>query len=435
MLIEKLKKIVVENPNKIAYKIDNKKITYQDLWDLSLKYSNILKKQGNSPVIIYNKKSIDVVVLILSCLMSRRAYIPLDFSTPKTRIDKIKNSSNSNLVISKLEELDNINHYVDIKNNNEIAYIIFTSGTTGNPKGVPISYSNLDNFTKWISSLLKYENINVLNQASFSFDLSVADLYYSLFNGHTLVSIDFQNNTYEHIFKIIKEEKINLIVSTPTFMKLCLINPEFNQTNFESLKCIYFCGESLEKELVKKIFEKFSNIRIINAYGPTEATSAISAIEITRKMLDCEEILPVGDINNFATNVEIINDEIVLSGPSVFNGYINDKEKIIKYFTGDVGYVRDGKLYCKGRIDRQIKHNGYRIELDDIEANLKSIDSIEECAVIYKYDKKIIKAFVVTKKYNKIDDIKEKLQLMLPSYMIPKVIKIIEKMPINKNGK
>ena len=107
---------------------------------------------------------------------------------------------------------------------NDIAYIIFTSGSTGDPKGVPISYSNLLNFIEWVNTLKplsEYENINVLNQASFSFDLSVADIYYALSNGHTLVALDKDNQEdYNNIFKIISDNNVNVLVITPTFIKL-----------------------------------------------------------------------------------------------------------------------------------------------------------------------------------------------------------------------
>lgn len=176
------------------------------------------------------------------------------------------------------------------------------------------------------------------------------------------------------------------------------------------------------------------------------ATSAVSAILITKEMLNEKRLLPVGEVTTFATEINIINEEIVLKGNSVFNGYLGNyiggyyKENNTNcYNTGDIGYIENGKLYCKGRIDGQIKYKGYRIELNDIEYNLNLINGIKESAVVAKYNEdnivKTIKAFIVTENEMDVNYIKKELKKYLPSYMIPKTIKVIDKLPINQNGK
>ena len=428
-MLKKIKEIVEKNPNRIAYKNSDESITYKELWNHAFYYAKLLKKQGTSPVIIYGHKSVNVITSILACLIADRTYVPIGLCTPIYRLNKIIEMTKSTLILYD-ESLLNIgidcctlDGLIKYKNNkivkcvNNIVYIIFTSGSTGIPKGVPISKKNLNNFINWISNLKplsKFKNINVLNQASFSFDLSVADLYYSLCNGHTLVAFDgdIQDN-YVDIFKTFLE--IDFAVMTPTFMKLCLLNNEFNEKKYPNFKCVYFCGEQLDKKLVQKIFESFPNLQIINAYGPTEATSAVSAISITKEMLNSEELLPVGEVNNFATTIEIVNNEIVLKGNSVFEGYIQgykggyyQENGINCYKTGDIGCIKDNKLYCKGRKDSQVKYKGYRIELADIEYNINLIDGVASSAVIAKYDEKnsvvkIIKAFVTINKKIEIE--------------------------------
>ena len=460
MMKKKIEKIVKQNPNKIAYKVKNNSITYKELWDTSSFYADLLKREGTSPVIIYGHKDINVLISIIACIIAGRTYVPVELSTPINRLKQIVKLADSSLILTdKNISIDNINclklddlkqyEKYDIKeNNNDIIYIIFTSGSTGIPKGVPISNTNLNNFVDWISKLkplCDYKDINVLNQASFSFDLSVADLYYSLCNGHTLVALDNDiQEEYDELFNIMSE--IDVAVMTPTFMKLCLLNNSFNSNNYPKLKCIYFCGEQLEVKLVEKIFDCFPNVTVINAYGPTEATSAVSAIIITKEMADNMELLPVGEIDNFATKIDIIDGEIVLSGKSVFSGYLDNfvggyykNDNINCYKTGDIGYIEDGKLYCKGRKDSQIKFKGYRIELNDIEYNINLIKGVKECAVVPKYNDnlvvKTIKAFVVVEENIDIDYIKTELEKHIPIYMIPKSIKIIDKLPINQNGK
>lgn len=441
--------------NKIAYKVNGLSITYDELYNTAKYYSNYLIRQSNGPVIIYGHKSISMIISIVACLLAKRCYIPIESSMPVKRIKEIIDISHASLFIAnedidcdfnicKLEELIKYKDLDIKKNDNQNAYIIFTSGTTGESKGVPITYKNLDNFINWINNTYpfnSYKDIIILNQASFSFDLSVMDLYYSLFNRFSLYSITRSNQRDYSMFDVIKD--INLMVITPSFMKLCLLDNDFNETNFPKLKCIYFCGELLTVDLVKKIKKRFNNTIIYNAYGPTEATCAVSGIIINDDMLN-NELLPVGDKNNLACPIEIINNEIVISGDSVFNGYLNNivggyyKDNGINYYkTGDIGYYKDNYLYCNGRIDNQIKLNGYRIELSDIENNLLKIDGvIDSCVIVKKKDNeiKLIKAFVVLVK-NDINYVKDELSKLIPQYMMPKSILKIDKMPINKNGK
>lgn len=307
------------------------------------------------------------------------------------------------------------------------------------------------NFINWISDLKPLKgrkNIKVLNQASFSFDLSVADLYYSLSNGHTLVALDNEaQNDFSKMFSIIKSEKINVAVMTPTFMKLLLLDSDFKSENFPDFDTVYFCGERLDVPTVKKLYQRFPQMNVINAYGPTEATSAISAIIIEKEMLDME-ILPVGDCSNLASEVEIIDDEIVLKGKSVFSGYIGGitggyyrENNIDCYKTGDLGYIIDDELFCKGRKDNQLKFKGYRIELEDIENNIKLISGIHECIIVpqYKADTdyvKLLKAYIVSD--NKEIDascIRDQLKNSIPEYMIPKIIRFIDDIPVSCRGK
>lgn len=456
-----LERIIKQNQNRTAYKINDLELSYSDLIEKSKKYGELLKKQGTNPVILYGHKNIDMFISIFACIYSGRSYIPIDLCTPIERINKIIKYTKSDLIITNediainnidivcLKELEKYNENCVNKIVNDIAYIIFTSGSTGEPKGVPIKYSNLFNFIDWLNKLNplnQYKNINVLNQASFSFDLSVADIYYSISNGHTLVALDKESQEdYNRIFEVIVKNNIDLLVVTPTFIKLCLLNKDFNSSNFPSIKCIYFCGEQLEVKIVRNLFDRFFDIKIINAYGPTEATSAVSAINITKDMLN-DDLLPCGNIKNFATKISIVDDEIVLKGNSVFGGYLGEyiggyyKEESINCFkTGDIGYIKNNYLYCKGRKDSQIKYKGYRIELTDIENNIYKIYGVKQCAVVAKYQNefnvKMIKAYVVLEDNYNVEYVKENLKKLIPLYMMPKQIIKMDFLPINCNGK
>lgn len=427
-----------------CYVNESTSITYKELISLSLKYSKLLNREGTSPVIIYGHKSIDMIVSIISCIMANRCYVPVDVFTPINRLKKIILDTKSTLIINnsdieiensyRLKELEKFSNNSEEKNNNDLCYIIFTSGSTGDAKGVLITRNNLNNFVNYMLKFnSKYKGKNVLNTASFSFDLSVADIFFSLCSGGCLYSIDnFDNLIY--MYQFIKNNNINYIVSTPTFSKLLLLDKSFNSKNFPSIECFYFCGETFDRSIYLKLSERFPYIDIINAYGPSEACSAISMIKIDK---DYNDLFPVGKIDDLAVDVKIINNEIFLSGKSVFKGYLNSNSSNGVYYTGDLGYFKDGLLYCVGRKDNQIKYKGYRIELSDIEINLKKCNGIKDAIVVAKKDNgtvKCIKAFVIADNFD-YDLVIKELKENIPFYMIPKTIKVLDNFPITNNNK
>lgn len=464
---EDLKRVIEQNCDLIAYIWNDKFYTYKEIKDNAMSIARALENEGNGPVIIYGHKSVRMIISIIACLFANRTYIPVDTHMPLDRLKNILHQTNTTLVLNNsdkfLEGIQSITleefyeKYNDKEPNQQIncnntAYIIFTSGSTGEPKGVPISYDNLDNFVEWINTLLPNEEgtkLNILNQASFSFDLSVADLYYSLYNAHALVPLENKEiEDYNEIFSKIKNNKINMIVATPTFIKLLLLQKEFSAQEYSYLKIIYLCGEILEVSVAKKVLDRFPDIKLINAYGPTEATSAVSGIIINKEMLE-DEYLPVGKVSKASTDITIEDGEIILKGKSVFSGYLNSnyngghfssKEGVNCYKTGDFGAIKDDFLYCYGRKDNQIKYKGYRIELDDIERNMKRIEEIEDAVVVAKRKEngnvvKKIKAYIILRKEIAVDEIKKELSEILPQYMIPATITVLEQFPVNQNGK
>ena len=430
MVLDKIAEAVNKYPLRAAYKAGGRSITFRELWEKANDSSQRLRKEGKGPVIIYDTKEIETFTAIVACLLAGRAYVPVNRTTPPDRMEEITKT----IQTSETSE--------------DIAYIIFTSGSTGKPKGVPISTANLDNFIQWISALeplSEYTGCNVLNQASFSFDLSVADMYYSLCNGHSL--IEDTTVEYSEIVPLFKWEKINVAMLTPTFIRLCMLDESFNRRECPELRCIYSCGELMDKKTAQKLFRRFPDLKLINAYGPTETTSAVSGIVITEAMLQSEQPLPVGDMRTNATNIVIDDGEIVLRGKSVSRGYLQGptggffmEDGLQCYRTGDLGYISDGMLYCTGRRDSQVKYNGYRIELMDIENNIISIPGVQECAVIAKYTEnnnvKTIKAFITAETAGlEPAYIRDELGKKVPRYMVPRTIIVLDRLPVNRNGK
>ncbi len=454
-------KIEALNPQyaaKAAYICGEKRLTYAKLYEKAERIAAVLKAQGGGAVAVLGNKEPEMIISILACIMARRAYVPLEDNLPQARIVAAIRQAECTLVLkngsacpdcgipcSSLAELEHATKKpADGGAQNETAYIIFTSGSTGTPKGVPISYTNLGNFTRWICSdevLSGFEHPVVLSPASFGFDLSVAGIYYALSAGGTIVTVSREEQkSFDGIFAALQKNSAEIAVLTPTFMKLCLLNADFNEENFPRLRCCWFCGERLEKALCEKLLRRFPSLKIINAYGPTEATCAVCSAMITAETLAAGEPLPVGDISSAACKIEIENGEIILSGTSVFGGYIGAAERTGgRFATGDLGEIRGGKLYCTGRADGRIKYKGYRIELGDIEANILAIGGVRACCAVAKRSKNgdtaYIKVFVSAEPTLGEETLRTALKSALPEYMIPKVIEFLPQLPVNGHGK
>lgn len=476
MLLENILKQIKEHQDQIAYTVNSKRYTYKEFYKYIRNIYWLLLEKNNKqkPVLVYGHKDVYMKATFLACSLAGMAYIPVDVSFPEDRINKIIDEVNPDLIIgnfenklaktitqTEIEELMNKDNFKDIEKiylkPEDVYYIIFTSGSTGIPKGVQVTYKNLDSCINWLQKIIDVKEGTVLNQGVFSFDLTVADLYYSLANGMEHFVIEKQTQSdFNKLFETLKSSNATLAVFTPSFADLLLLDKSFNQETMPNLKIILFCGEKLLAGTAKKIKERFKNIKIINSYGPTECTFAITSIEITQKMIE-ENDIPIG-IAKSDVKIYIVDEnlqeqrsgetgEILITGKSVAKGYIGEnKGKFITYkgknayLTGDIGYFKNDKLYYVARKDKQIKYKGYRIELLDIEKNLYKLGYVEKAVAVAKQNKegKVTKIIAFIKlKENAIKneiEIKKDISTKLPQYMCP-TIKIIERFPLNRNGK
>ena len=469
MILDEILNILKKKSKRIAYTIGREKYTYADLYKYVSNIYEFLKEnnEGKKPVIVFGHKQIYMKAAFLACSFAGMAYVPVDESIPQERVKSIIDQVNPEIIIGEIKNYKSISkkeiydimnkeNYKEIDNISmkpeDTYYIIFTSGSTGIPKGVEVSYSNLDSCVNWLKEITKVDKEVILNQANFSFDLSVADLYLSLVteSEHFIVDSDDKFN-YEKIFRELKNSNANLAIFTPSFADLLLLDKSFNQDLMPKLNRIIFCGEKLQNKTVEKLYSRFENLQIINSYGPTECTFAVTSVEVPRNY---KNEIPVGrpkkDVEIYVVD-ENLNElkeneigEILITGKSVAKGYIKKVERnpfvLYKeekaYLTGGLGYLKNGDLYYIQRKDKQIKYKGYRIELSDIENNVQKLKNVEKAVVVAKKDiqgevKNII-AFVKTSE--DIDKILMELKKTLPEYMIPK-IKIVNSFPINSNGK
>ncbi|MGL4572622.1 MAG: D-alanine--poly(phosphoribitol) ligase subunit DltA [Clostridium sp.] len=495
-IIEGIKKFA--KTERIALKCDGEELSYKELDKCSESIGAYLREihgeGNNTPIVIYGNKDNLIMACMIGALKSGRAYVPLDISFPVDRVLTVSEEVNPKVVFNfsdldkscfgdvkviNEDELKNIiNDYKDIKvddrfhvKEDENAYILFTSGSTGKPKGVQISSNNIDNFEEWISEYLNIDGSEkvIMNQAAYSFDLSVTTIYPGLTNGCTLFSLSKKTLAdYKELFSQLATSNMNIWVSTPSFAGVCVTEKDFGDSMLPNLESMIFIGEVLPKNLSKELMERFKKTRIVNGYGPTEATVGISANDITSEMLEDEKSLPVGVVME-TTKIKIIDEdgkevedgekgEIVIIGDSVSKGYFKNEEKTNEVFyfedengekkraykTGDMAYLLEDKIYYCGRRDFQIKLNGFRIEIEDIENNLRKVDNVRNVVVLPVYkDEKIayLQGIVQLKEKNDLSNlkngmaIKKGLEKFVPAYMVPRSIKIIDEFPTNTNGK
>jgi len=478
-------------------------ITYRNLNKLVNQTARLLKKKFSiavgDVVCISGVKKTETFCLMLACLKIGAIYSVMDNTSPIERLLLIVNTCMPKLIVAETDLINNFQKSFNnnkfnflendfIKTNDEFqnykeenlsivnsvnskngAYIMFTSGSTGIPKGALITHANLLSFISWSKNAYSFNsNDKLTNVNPLFFDNSVFDFYSAFFSGACLVpfSKDEVSNP-SFLMKKINDLGCTSWFSVPSLLIYLDTVKVLLPGNMKKIKRIIFGGEGYPKIKLNKIFKLYSSrIRIYNVYGPTECTCICSNYEISSKDFDdLSGIPPLGRlIQNFS--YLILNDklmsvkdnevgELCLIGTNVGQGYYNDlkrtkdsfiqnpykNHKEIMYLTGDfVKYNSiDKNIYFVCRKDNQIKHMGYRIELDEIESALNRVNGITESAVIHGvlYDIKQIIAFVALEDSFSLssDELKVKLSELIPNYMIPSKINFLSVLPKNPSGK
>ena len=417
-------------------------------------------------IAIYLDRSPYIIYSIFSILKLGYTYIPISKDTPKERIKYIINDSDVDAVITEQQNdylfdilkihIDNAVYSGDINyqdiNEYETAYIIYTSGTTGYPKGVKISYGALDNFIKGLTEKVTFSNLDrIVAIADIAFDISIVEILVSLVKGLTVVLADEKEMRNPRLLgKLIKRNCVTIIQMTPSrLLLLQAVDPLF--TSLSCVRKILVGGEQFPLKLLKNL-QNNTTAKIFNLYGPTEATVWVSISELTNsklvnigKPIKNTEIYIVDEDTKLLPNGE--NGEIVIAGKNLSSGYVNNKtlttekfvtgdfeRKKILYKTGDIGrYNEDGTLEYLCRNDNQIKYNGYRIELEEIENVIDGLEGIEKSIVIY--DQNTLIALFTSLKEVDINRLRNYLANRVPAYMIPSAFFKISQFVYSINGK
>ena len=487
-VLEYLEEVAEKNKEKIAIIEEEKQIKYGELLEDSKKVGSALCKYAKprKPIAVFMEKGINAIYSFLGTVYAGGFYILLNSELPASRLQKIVEIANIEIIITdeknietatqiftnikmlQIEELKNEN--INEEKLQEIRkkaldidplYANFTSGSTGEPKGVIVSHRSVIDF---INVFTNQFNINgediIANQAPFDFDVSVKDIYSALKTGATLLIVPKKLfSSPAKLLDYICENKATTLIWAVS--ALCLITT-FHGLDYkvpENVNKVIFSGEVMPIKHIKQWIEHLPNAMYVNVYGPTEITCNCTYHVVNKelnyekqipmgKAFDNEEVFLLDENNNLITEKEKIG-EICVRGTALALGYYNNEEQTRKSFvqnplnnsymetiyrTGDLGYIgNDNEFYFSGRKDFQIKHMGHRIELEEIELEMNKIEAIKRVCCIYNSEKSKLCAFYIGNMQK--NELREKLTNQLPNFMIPNVLKQVDEFPLTKNGK
>ncbi len=486
----RFKQVAGHSPHHIALRFaDGQAMSYEALDARSDEIATHLIRAGagtNRVVAIFADKHPVTYATMLACLKIGAAYVVLDTKGPEARREKILQQCRPAVFVSQTKDaswpqavtlsFDDLASPADPLNPKIIsavcgtspAYLMYTSGSTGFPKGVTISHASLLNFCDWARDTFDITPQDCVSGANaLYFDNSVFDTAASLFNGACLVPMT--REALQNPRQLVQQAALcSVWFSVPSLLIYLATMRALEPAHWPNMRAIIFGGEGYAKAELKKLYQMFSRQATLwNVYGPTECTCICSAYAISKEdFTDMAQLAPLGKMApNFSALV--MNDdgttpvadgevgELYLGGSQLALGYYNDPERThasfvpdplhqavrqLYYRTGDlvIRNAHNGDYHFAGRKDNQIKHMGYRIELEEIESALCSFAEVAQAAVIYHkhaaHGGQII-AFVTSPGGFEPDAIERRLRAMLPSYMIPHETLLMAELPKNANGK
>lgn len=483
----RFKAVASANATRPALCFPQKTLGYAELDALSDAVASHLLAAGvkqSQAVAIHAEKTPLTYATMLAALKIGAPYVVLDTASPKERLGKILSLCQPSVIVSegefKWENVPTLNmaaleapiqpirpEVIAAVNGTMPAYLMFTSGSTGFPKGVTVSHANMLNFADWAAATFEVTPDDRFSGANaLYFDNSVFDFTASLFNGASLVPVERDAVTQPREL-VTRTKDCTIWFSVPSLLIYLTTLRALTSDSWPKMRAIIFGGEGYAKAELKKLHSLYGEKAVLwNVYGPTECTCICSSYPITERDFEAmDKLAPLGHMApNFTgwvvdeTGARQMPDgelgELFLTGPQVALGYYNDPERTRASFapspfsgtvaqscyrTGDLVWrdATTGYFHFAGRKDNQIKHMGYRIELEEIEAVLNGFAEVAQSAVIYHKKEGVqtgaIIAFVDSSA--EAEMLLTRLRDFLPSYMIPQEILIRGSLPKNANGK
>ena len=468
--------------SKLAIVDEEMQLTYQQLDELSTNLATCLQNEygiaNGERVAIIAVRSALTVVGILAILKAGAAYVPIDPELPEARASYIIRDTNSKIILTckgaTAFSLDKVVLPIEagmrrssgqtlvpnfVGSHQQQAYVMYTSGTSGQPKGVLVSHRNVVRLVKNVNYIVLKAGQRLLATGSLSFDASTFELWSMLLNGGTVYMPSKENMANSKFIKdYVSSNKIDIAWFTSSWFNQIV---DFDETIFDPLEYVLVGGDKLSGKHVNKLRIHNDTIKIINGYGPTENTTFSACYEIKEVIQDD---IPIGTpINN--SSIYILDHamkpvaigmtgEIFVGGDGVALGYLNDCELTEKRFvdvpmpqggvrhlyrTGDLGeWLEDGNIQFVGRKDDQVKIRGYRVETAEIQKVLSRHDKVNEVIVLSQRDgngESVIVAFYISDDFIQKSDFEQYLKTILPSYMMPSYYVHFDKFPLNKNAK
>ena len=483
----RLNSAVEKYGDKIAYKDPENSLTFSQFNDLTRSIGTYLARlvPAGAPVVVMSGRHIFTPACFLGVVRAGCFYAPMDGDMPVTRLNQILGVIKADYMLVDKAHLDIaqglefrgtivvMEDIIDYPASGELLeqrektlictsplYVIFTSGSTGVPKGVITSHQSLMTYIDSVSKVLDINDTDVLgNQSPLDYIAAIRDIYFPISRGaSTFVIPKNEFAVPTALFETLNREKITALCWSVAGVELPAKLNAFSECKPEYLKKVCFSGSVMSPKLLRVWQDALPEVMFVNQYGPTEATASCTYYVVKDKVEE-DTVLPIGqpykhyriqllkEDNTLALPGEV--GEICVSGPCLALGYYRNPEKTAESFmqnplndcyreliykTGDLGsFNEQGELMFHGRKDRQIKHMGHRIELEEIEGAAKRVDGVRTCCSLYQKEKELLYLFYTGDATSK--EITLFFRAQMPAFMVPRKIIQLDELPALPNGK
>lgn len=488
-ILEKLEENAKLFPEKVLFADKDTSITYKEFVvqskTLAAKFIN--KGLKNCPIAVFDNRNVNTLIEMFAVMFSGNFYVIIDSVSPVERIQKIYDILKPSFTVcesSNIEKCEQLTKNYEIFKKQEIsecdkqtqklidevakkqtttdaAYVLFTSGSTGMPKGTVLSHSNILSYIKWFVDEFEITPETIFaNQTPFYFSMSVSDIFATVYTGATFNIVPKSYFSFPiQLINFLNERKVNTIYWVPSALSIVANLKLFDYAKPEHLKKVLFAGEVMPNKQLNYWRRNLPDAMYANLFGPTETTDICTFYVVNREFKD-DESLPIGkscdncdtflvsDENKLIEEENVVG-ELYVRGPFVAYGYFDNDEKTNSAFvqnplhnhypekvykTGDLAKINQyGEYEYIGRKDFQIKHMGYRIELGEIETAASAVEKINSVVCVYDMAQDLI--VMVYEGRVKEDEMLATMETKVPKYMVPNVLIKVKQMPYNQNGK